>query len=92
MIDTDHGRQRSGSWMDRSRRIAREFRQAVIGPTPERPTTPWKHHASYVQWLAENKKPHPLRDALAHWFAVVFILTSVLGGVLVLTHASLGWP
>jgi hypothetical protein len=90
MSDIPDGRPESRR--ERARRLAGELRQAVIGPPPRQPGPPWEHHAAYMQWLAENKKPHPVRDSLAHWFAVAFMLASVVGGVLTLTHASLGWP
>ena len=77
----------------RTRRSLRALRTALIGPPPRSAASnaPWEHHASYMRWLEEYKKPDPLRSFLAHWFAIAFILASVLGGLLWFAHRTLGW-
>ncbi len=80
------------SWHRVVQRVARDLKAALIGPPEVRSAESWKHRDAYRQWLAENKKPAPLKDFLMYWFALVFILVSVLGGVLYAAHNALGWP
>ncbi len=93
MTGADDVRRRGLGWRDRARRWLREMKAVLIGPPPRSAASrePWEHQQSYMQWLAENKQPNALRDLMVYWFAVGFVLVTVVGGILWFVHRSLGW-